>query len=478
MEPSFDLDINNYTSQDLMNFFKLEDNYSLEDLYKKEEKLAMSILSTDNKKYNSKMKFDIINFIKLAKDLLISFKHDMNTNKEIKKNIEKFVNSDRDPNTGRIINPLDSHQALQYTIIPKDSINGYNYDTTTSVYVFNTFGRNDFYSTSASNSTYDLPVKWKNVISIQLSSATIPNVMYAFNPEEGTDQIYIEEDNTGLAGIVTIPAGNYTPFDLKIGGDVLNFVLLPEASFPEALTKAINTQLGTYDPDPSDPTKQIPRFTVTIDISNRKTTIKNSTHTFSMFTLNKDLYNDPNTLTKNPKQTSCLNPFSNKINIDYGVNPPPKNTLTPGTYASTMGYLMGYREIKYTGLNSYTSESIFENTYANYLYFCVDDYTGSQPLTNTYGIGGDNMLKENILGVIPISSNLFQTTFDNNANFIYKKREYFGPVDITRISIKILNQRGNIVNFHQTNFNFAIQVKTIYNLTEKSKMNLRGAGFL
>ena len=478
MEPSFDLDINNYTSQDLMNFFKLEDNYSLEDLYKKEEKLAMSILSTDNKKYNSKMKFDIINFIKLAKDLLISFKHDMNTNKEIKKNIEKFVNSDRDPNTGRIINPLDSHQALQYTIIPKDSINGYNYDTTTSVYVFNTFGRNDFYSTSASNSTYDLPVKWKNVISIQLSSATIPNVMYAFNPEEGTDQIYIEEDNTGLAGIVTIPAGNYTPFDLKVATQFLNFVLFAEASFPEALTKAINTQLGTYDPDPSDPTKQIPRFIVTIDISNRKTTITNSVHTFSMFTLSKDTYNDPNTPERNPNKPGCINPFSNKINIDYGVNPPKKETLPVVDYVSTMGYLMGFREIVYGGLKSYTSESIFTNTYSDYLFFCLDDYTGSQPLTNTYGMGNTAFLKENILGVIPINSNLFQATFDSNANFIYKKREYFGPVDISRITIKLLNQKGNLVNLHNTNFNFTLQVKTIYNLTEKSKMNLRGAGFL
>ena len=463
MEPSFDLDINNYTTDDLMRFFKLEDNYSLEDLNIKEEKLATSILSVDNQKYNSKMKFDIINFIKLAKDLLISFKHDMETNNEIKKNIAKFVNKDKDLNVGKIINPLSEHQALQYNIIPKESINGYNYDVTTSIYVFNTFGRNDFYISTASNSTYDLPVKWKNVISIQLSSATIPNVMYAFNYEEGTDQIYIEEDNTGFAGIVTIPAGNYSPFSLSVGP----ISLIPEASFPEALTDAINNQLGTGT-----------RFTVTIDISNRKTTITNSTHTFSMFTLNKDTYNDPNGVTKNPTQASCLNPFSNRINIDYGVNPPDKKTIPPDIYASTMGYLMGYREIVYSGLKSYTSESIFANIYANYLYFCLDDYTGSQPLTNTYGIADSSILKENILGVIPLNSNLFSTTFDNNSNFIYKKREYFGPVDISRITIKLLNQRGNIVNLHESNFNFSIQVKTIYNLTEKSKMNLRGPVFM
>jgi len=463
MEPSFDLDINNYTTQDLMNFFKLEDNYSLEDLYKKEEKLAMNILSTDNKKYDSKMKFDIINFIKLAKDVLISFKHDIETNNEIKKNIAKFVNKDKDPRVGKIINPLSEHPTLENNIIPQYSINGYNYDVMTSIYVFNTIARNDFYKTTASNSTYDLAAKWKNVISISLSAATIPNVMYAYNFEEGTDQIYIEEDNTGISGIVTIPAGNYSAFAIIIAGTDL----LGQASFPEALTKAINEQLGTGN-----------RFTVTVDVSNRKTTISNSTHTFTMITLNKDTYNDPNTPEKNPVRPGCLNPFSNKITIDYGVNPPKKETLPVVDYVSTMGYLMGYREIAYGGLKSYTSESIFSNTYSNYLFFCLDDYTGSQPLTNTYGMGNQTFIKENILGVIPINSNLFQATFDSNANFIYKKREYFGPVDISRITIKLVNQKGNLVNLHNTNFNFTLQVKTIYNLTEKSKMNLRGAGFL
>lgn len=466
MEPSFDLDINNYTSEDLLNFFKLGNTFSLEDLVKKEYELATNILSVDNKTYNPKIKFDIINFIKLAKDTLISFRQDMETNKEIKKNIERFVNKDKDPNVGRIINPLSSHQTMENTIIPKYSINGYNYDVITSIYQFNTIIRNDFYNTPPATSTYDLPVKWKNVISVSLAAVTVPNVMYAFNFEEGTDQIYIEEDNTGISGIVTIPAGNYSPFEISIVGQVL----LPEASFPKALTDAINNQLGTFSGVPP-----VGRFIVTVDLANRRTTIKNSTHTFSIFTLNKDTTNDPNVLPTN--FSTCINPFSNLIHIDYGVNPPDKTQISPGIYVSTMGYLMGFREIKYSGLKSYTSEGLFSNVYSDNLYFCLEDYTGSQQLTNTYGLTlNGTLIKENILGLIPINSNLFKSTFDNNANFIYKKREYFGPVDISRITIRLINQRGNQVNLHDSNFNFSLQVKTIYNLTEKSKINLRGAG--
>ena len=460
MEPSFDLDINNYTTEDLLNFFKLDDNYSLEDLIEKEVKLATEILSVNNKKYNPKYKFDIINFIKLAKDVLISFKNEMKEKDEIKKSINKmsnFLQKDDDPRVGRIINPLSSHPALETDIIPKHSINGYAYDITTSVYVFNSGGRNSFFDSKAVSSIFDLPVKWKNVISISLASVTIPNVMYAFNKDDGTNQIYIEEDNTGISGIVTLPEGNYSPYAFQ--GNI--FAAIQEASFPESLTKAINDQLGTYSGVPP-----VGRFKVTIDLSNHITTITNNTHTFSMYTLNKD----PNIIC-NTRET--------RFNIDYTVNPPKREDIPLLVYTETLGYLMGYREVKYYGKQSYPSESIFQNIYANYLYFALDDYTGAQPVTNTYGILGPlGILEGNILGIIPINSTIFTPTFDNNANFIYKKREYFGPVDISKISVRLLNQRGNLINLRGAQFNFSLQVKTIYNLSGKTKINMRGSGFL
>ena len=444
MDQSFDLDINNYTTNDLLQFFKLDYTYSINDLIKKEEELATEVLSNN-----------IISFIKSAKDVLISFLNDIETTKEITQNIAKNLSKTRDPRVGKIINPLAPHQALENNIIPREEINGYNYDVTTSIYVFNTAARNDYFITPASSSSYDLPIKWKNVISISLASANIPNVMYAFNYDSGTNQIYIEEDFTGLSGIVTLPEGNYTPY--KASAMLATIV---EASFPDQLTKEINEQiLGITDPN-------LYRFTVDISLSDRKTTIKNSKYTFSMNTIKKD-------------PTDRCSIYSRSIFNDYGDNPPDKSQIPFTTYIQTLGFLMGYKEITYSGRNSYTSESVFTNVYSNYLYFVLEDYTGSQTVSNTYGFLGENgVLDNNILGIIPISSSIFNTTFDNNSNFIYKKREYFGPVDVSRISIKLLNQRGNIVNLQQTDFNFSLQVKTIYNLTEKSKFGLRGQGFL
>lgn len=442
MENSFDLDVNNYTPKDLIKFFNLEPSYSLNDLLKKATEMAVEIQSPNNSAYNAKYKTDIIQFITSAKDILALFKKDVENTAEIKKNIDRVVNMHNDSRTGRIINPLDSHPALETFSIPTESINGYDYVANTSIYVFNTAGRNDYFVTESSSATFDLPLKWKNVISISLTSANIPNVMYAFNEESSTNQLYIEEDGTGLSGIVVLPPGNYTPFEIPASGILLLNDLI-QASFPDELTKAINEQiLGIFIPANY-------RFKVSIGLSNRVTTISNNTHTFTM-----------NILRRKPRANCNVAKYSSTIYEEYDVDPPPNKTKIPFlVYVQTMGFLMGYRETYYTGQKSYISESVFSNTYSNYLFLELDDYTGSQPASSTYGILGNSVLNSNILGVIPINSALFSTTFDNNSNFIYKKREYYGPVDISRITVKLLNQKGNLVDLRKTDYSFSIQVR-------------------
>ena len=453
MEKNFDLDINNYTTDDILSFFKLDENYTFDDLLSRESSIINEVTKA-NSKYAAKYKFDIINFIKSAKEILISLKHEIETNTEIAKNtgknVSSLLNKGKDDTVGKIINPLYTHPALIVNINPPDSIDGYKYESTTSVYVFNTAARNDFFITTPASCTFDLPLNWSNVIEITLTSANIPNVMYAFNNEAGTNQIYIKEDGTGLSGLVTIPEGNYVPYSIQ---GLLAVLPITNASFPDVLTKAINTTLGSGN-----------RFQVIFNPSNYSMTISNTTNTFSI-----------NTIIKDPSDLCSI--YSNSFNNNTeNINITDKTNISTITYVQTMGYLMGYREIFYSGQQSYTTESVFDNVYSDYLYFVLEDYTGSQTTSNTYGILGKGLLAQGILGVIPISSGVYTTTFDNNANFIYKRREYFGPVDISRISIKILNQKGNLVNFHGADLSFALQVKSIYNLSKKTPLNLRGQG--
>ena len=82
------------------------------------------------------------------------------------------------------------------------------------------------------------------------------------------------------------------------------------------------------------------------------------------------------------------------------------------------------------------------------------------------------MINEDILALIPLEGLPFNFIFDNNSNFIYKRREYFGPVDISRISIKLLNQAGKEVNLLQNNFSFSLQVVSIYDISKPYSSDL------
>lgn len=442
MDANFDLDINNYTMNDLIQFFKLDENYTISDLLDKEAELVKQIVSvsSNNSEYTSKYKFDIVNFIKSGKEVLTSFRNEIETKKTMKKHEDKFYNADdrgRAPKIGKIINPLETQQALETSIIKPNNINGYGCDFITSIYVFNTSARNNFFTTSPASSTYELPLTWNNVVSIKLASANIPNVMYVFNDDAGTTQLYIEEDETGLAGLITIPEGNYSPF--------ASCAMPLEESFSELLTAYINETLGTEK-----------RFLVTINLFNRKVTISNTTYAFTM-----------NTLIKDPPD--FYSPYSNLSMDDYKnyTSDDLKAGLPILTYVQTMGYIMGFREVLYYNEKSYTSEAMFNNTYSDYIYFVLEDFTGSQTASNTYGILGQGILGKDILGVIPLNSSLFATTFDNNANFIYKQRDYFGPVDISRIAVKLMDQKGNEINLQGAEFNFSLEVKTLYNISKK-----------
>jgi hypothetical protein len=437
MDSNLDLDVNNYSVEDLIKFFKLKNNYNTDDIENKVNEMTNEIFSFDSSSYNSKHKFDIMNFIKLAKDILVSSYYEIRNKIEIEKNLHKKIDTN---NIGKIINPLAVHPALETESIPSNHINGYRRNKNVSVYVFNTASRENFFDTVSTNSTFLLPSKLKNVMSISLSSIQIPNVMFAFSSERGTNQLYIYENNTNLNGVVTIPDGNYFKTQSPL------FVSLV-AEIAPTLEKAINEQiLSIFNP-------ALYRFKVVINPATNFVTISNTTNTFSMDTLKRDF-----------TDASFCDPYSfprpNLDNIDNKLN------IKPSQYIDTLGYLLGFRNVSYAGSNSYTTESTFSNDYSTYLYFALDDYTGSQSTSSAYGILQNSLINENILALIPLNGLPFNFVFDNNSNFIYKKRAYYGPVDISRITIKLLNQVGKVVNLLQNNFSFSLQITTIYDINK------------
>ena len=424
MSENFDFNIDNYSTDNLISFFKLHNNYDFEDLDKKAKAMTLNVVSSNN---SSKYKYELIEFIQKAQALLIQVKNDDN-DRIIKKNIKtsdkKDENNIRVDNVGKIINPLSSHPSLQRQKIHSDNTNPYNYHTNTTNYIFNTLFRDDYFNTLPDNCSFTMPTTIKNVMAISLSGIQVPNVSSNFSEVTRTNQIFIREDVTNIEGIVNLPEGNYT----------LNLLIID-------LEKAINIQLLGSWPN---------RFTVTILPHQLNIIISNSTYTFTMNIIKKDksLY-FPN---------SCLYDLDKNTNTD-DINP--KNKLKPSDLYNTMGYLIGYRKPEYTGLKSYVAESVFVDTFQDYYYLELNDYTGYQH-ANTIGVLPTGLISNNIIAILPITTPKYIASFDNNSNFIFKTRNYLAPINLKKISIRFLGPEGELIDLKQTDFAFCLQVSTLY----------------
>jgi hypothetical protein len=424
MNENFDFNIDNYSTDNLISFFRLHNNYEFKDLDKKAKEMTLSVVGSNS---SSKYKYELIEFIQKAQELLIGVKNDDN-DRIIKKNIKTTDKKDEKntpvDNVGKIINPLSSHPALQRQKIPSDSTNAYNYHTSTTNYIFNTQFRDDYFNSLPDNCSFTMPTTIKNVVAISLSGIQVPNVSTTFSDTKRTNEIFIREDVTNIGGIINLPAGNYTLDALIV-----------------ELEKTINIQLLGSWPN---------RFTVTIFPHKRNIIISNSTYTFTMNIIKKDksLY-FPN---------RCL------YDLDKNTNPDDidsKSRIRPSDLFNTMGYLIGYRKPEYIGLKSYVAESVFVDTFQDYYYLELNDYTGYQQ-PNTIGVLPTGLISNNIIAILPITTPKYVASFDNNANFIYKTRNYLAPVNLKKISIRFLGPEGELIDLKYTDFAFCLQVNTLY----------------
>jgi hypothetical protein len=134
---------------------------------------------------------------------------------------------------------------------------------------------------------------------------------------------------------------------------------------------------------------------------------------------------------------------------------------------NTLGWIMGYRETVYSGSTTYTTEGLYNGLATDYIYFNLNDFNNSQSqsivgLFSNSMVSSINSSTSNILGMIPLTSNNWQVCFVNGNDLIEKKREYFGPVNIYKLKIQLLDQYGNIVDLNNMDFSFSIETETGY----------------
>jgi hypothetical protein len=195
--------------------------------------------------------------------------------------------------------------------------------------------------------------------------------------------------------------------------------------------------------------------------------------------------------------------------IDFNTSSQPVDCESIRYREKSLGWMLGYRKDYYSISDYVTEDLISQQTgketigyvpesaaYLDTNYFMVnvddfnknytemminpfydDSFTGS---TNQGGIGGSGSSTGlntngtssvglgtstiNILGKIPLNNQRFNliTVSSSTANFL--KREYFGPVNIDRMRIQLLDDYGRVVDLNNIDYSFTLEIEQIYDL--------------
>ena len=129
-----------------------------------------------------------------------------------------------------------------------------------------------------------------------------------------------------------------------------------------------------------------------------------------------------------------------------------------------MGWMLGFRKDRYINNPSYTTEGILDILGPKYLYLVLDDLQKSSNI-NFFGNSERSLLNGNILARISLKSYAFSVQSQGDFRVYTEPRYYYGPVNIHKLEVKVIDEYGRVVNINGSDFSFALSLKTIYSQT-------------
>jgi hypothetical protein len=410
---NFDLNIDNYTRDELIEMFDLPFNFDRNIVEIKETKLRDKIFQ--NKQMNKDSQIKTINFLTKAKNIILNQPYKFSP--ETKKQIDALYhfNYDLKPSNLTVTNDhmildrpnqpfADSSPSEFFTGI----INPLKKKTTAKILNIDSRFRDNYFSTSATNFNVNLPTVFNDVVRMQLSSIEIPTTYYVVSKQYGNN--FFTLNVNGSYAVITIPDGNYSQ---------------------TTIINSINNQINLAGAPFSF-------ISFTIDLTGGTTgsgkTLVGSNGTGAVTSLE-------------------LNFQADRFSMED------KNTPLPLKF----GWTLGFRNGKYVGNLNYVSEGIVNITGPAYVYLVVDDHNNN--VNNLfYGAFNSSILNKNILARISLQANNFNILEQNNLNLINVARDYFGPVNIQSMTIQLLDEYGRIIDLNNMDFSFCLILTTAYDI--------------
>lgn len=256
--------------------------------------------------------------------------------------------------------------------------------------------RENYYKTDSTNFIISLPVRIKSVIKMNLSSIELPLTCFTISSSLGNNYFYVFQGTTKYK--IVLSDGNYTP---------------------ELLQQELNNAFDYYSGG-------VLPYEAVVDKRTKRVVIS---------------------------QTDTLASFELHFDLDQNGNKDLTNIQLK------LGWLMGYRFATYKGNLTYVSEGTYCLKSPRYLYLKVDDFNNNKNDRFISAFNSSIML-DNILAKISIGDeiggNVYIITKEEKYVSECWDRTYFGPVDIEKLKIQLLDEFGRIINLNNNDFSFSL----------------------
>jgi hypothetical protein len=123
-----------------------------------------------------------------------------------------------------------------------------------------------------------------------------------------------------------------------------------------------------------------------------------------------------------------------------------------------LGWSLGFRNGIYINSSAYITEGVLNLAGAGYLYLCIDDYNNFA--NNFFCAFNESVLNKNIIARIAVQSSVSSAVTFSNIGLITTPREYYGPVNIEKMQIQMVDEYGRIVNLNNMDYSFCLTFTT------------------
>jgi hypothetical protein len=400
-----DLDIEHYSIHDLQSFFRLspEKKYTIADIELREYEIREQLLSSGH--INKKLKRDLIDFLVNVKNRIIEEKCTKPSFPVYDMRLDKshHPNVPYPPSNVReqdvIVNIPKPFVYTQNSEFLPGVLNPIQKRTLTRCVSIDTRFRDSPYSTTSSDFALNLPNRIPKVLSIQLNSI-----------ELSLDSLYNISKNL---------KNNYLYISISTLHQVYTHIFfIPDGIYTaDSLLEKLNILfLDKVD---------TPFGSLLWKLDSSSKVILESTDDI--------IYS---------------------ISLDFTLDENGNSDKNTTDYFCKLGRVLGFTRRKYSGESEYLSETAI-NMYNSFSYFFleIDDFQNNYS-PSFVSVFEKISIPNSVLARINIQ--------ENKLHFISESRTYFGPIDITRLQIRLLDSYGRVLHMNGADYSFCLLLNVVY----------------